>query len=78
MFWTTPIVYPLHGLPEVARVGVLLSPLSPFVVAYQQMFYDRRWPDGSVWTLATLYAVAALACGIRLFVSYEDRFAEQL
>jgi len=78
MFWTTPIVYQVSTLPEFARAGIMLSPLSPFVVAYQRMFYDRQWPDAWLWLLATLYAVAALSFGLRLFVAFEDRFAEQL
>jgi lipopolysaccharide transport system permease protein len=78
MFWTTPIVYSLRDLPDRARTLVLMSPLSPFVAAYQQIFYERHWPDPAVWMFAALYAVAALACGLRLFVSLEDRFAEQV
>jgi ABC-2 type transport system permease protein len=78
MFWTTPIVYAVRDLPALARTLVMLSPLSPFVVAYQQMFVERQWPDASVWLFAVVYAVVALACGLRLFVSLEDRFAEQV
>jgi ABC-2 type transport system permease protein len=78
MFWTTPIVYTVRDLPEMARMLVMLSPLSPFVVGYHQMFFERQWPEPSVWAFAILYAVAALACGLRLFVSFEDRFAEQV
>jgi ABC-2 type transport system permease protein len=78
MFWTTPIVYQVKTLPEFARAGVMLSPLSPFVVAYQRMFVERQWPDESTWILATLYAVAALSGGLWLFVACEDRFAEHL
>jgi ABC-type polysaccharide/polyol phosphate export permease len=78
MFWTTPIVYQVSSVPGVAKTGILLSPLSPFIVAYQQMFYYRQWPDASLWLLATLYAVTSLAFGLRLFVSFEDRFSEQV
>lgn len=78
MFWTTPIVYQVRDLPDFARTGLLLSPLSPFVLAYQQMFYYRAWPDPAVWAMAVIYAVAALTIGLRLFVAYEDRFAELL
>ena len=33
LFWTTPIVYELGRVPERLRLLILLSPLSPFVVA---------------------------------------------
>jgi ABC-type polysaccharide/polyol phosphate export permease len=78
LFWTTPIVYTIRDLPELVRTLVILSPLSPFVVAYHQIFYERHSPDPAVWFLAVLYAAAALSCGLRLFVSLEDRFAEQM
>lgn len=78
MFWTTPIVYQVQNLPVNVRAGILLSPLSPFITAYQQMFYYRQWPEASLWILASLYAVAALSCGLRMFMAFEDRFAEQL
>ncbi len=78
MFWTTPIVYQVRDLPPFARVGVLLSPVSPYITAYQQIFYYRQWPEPAVWILASLYAVAAFSCGLRLFLAFEDRFSEQL
>lgn len=78
MFWTTPIVYQMRDVPAAIQTGILLSPVSPYVLAYQQMFYHRQWPDLSVWIMAVLYAGAALAIGVRLFVAFEDRFAEQL
>lgn len=76
LFWATPIVYQVRELPELIRTLILLSPLSPFVMAYQQIFYYHQWPDPSVWVVAVLYAAAAAAVGLRLFVTYEDRFAE--
>ncbi len=78
MFWTTPIVYELSMVPERARLPILLSPMSPFVVAYQKMFYYREWPDPLVWFVATTYAVGALGLGAALFLAFQDRFAEQV
>ncbi len=78
MFWTTPIVYELSMVPERARLPILLSPMSPFIVAYQQMFYYREWPDPVVWFVATTYAVGALGLGAALFLAFQDRFAEQV
>ena len=39
MFWTTPIVYELRDVPERMQLLILMSPVSPFVVAYQQIFF---------------------------------------
>jgi ABC-2 type transport system permease protein len=78
MFWTTPILYELNQVPERLQLPVLLSPVSPFVVAYQQILYYRAWPDGTVWLLATVHAFGAFAIGGLLFLTYEHRFTEQL
>jgi ABC-type polysaccharide/polyol phosphate export permease len=78
MFWTTPIVYELSMVPERMRLPILLSPMSPFVVSYQTMFYYRQWPDVTVWLVALTYAGVALTLGVWLFLKYQERFAEQL
>lgn len=78
LFWTTPIVYELVQVPGRLRLLILLSPLSPFVTAYHQIFYYRAWPDALTWTIAVAYAGGALALGLWLIVRYEDRFAERV
>ncbi len=78
LFWTTPIVYELTQVPERLRLPILLSPLSPFVNAYHQIFYYRIWPDAQTWAIAVVYAGAAFAIGLWLIVRCEDRFAERI
>jgi ABC-type polysaccharide/polyol phosphate export permease len=78
MFWTTPIVYEFRHLPDAIKTFILLSPLSPFVIAYQQMFYYREWPDASVAGLAVVYAVSALLLGSYLFTRFQHEFAEEI
>jgi ABC-2 type transport system permease protein len=78
LFWTTPIVYELRQVPERLRLLLLLSPVSPFVVAYQQLFFYREWPDATVWLMATTHALGAFVVGALLFLSFEDAFTEQL
>jgi ABC-type polysaccharide/polyol phosphate export permease len=52
--------------------------MAPYVTAYHDIFYYRRWPDASVWTLAAGYAVLALAAGLWLMTRHEDRLTEQV
>ncbi len=78
LFWTTPIVYELRQVPERIQLLILLSPVSPFVVAYQQMFFYREWPDATVWLMASAHALGAFVVGTLLFLTFEDRFTEQL
>jgi lipopolysaccharide transport system permease protein len=78
MFWTTPIVYELRDVPERLQLLILMSPVSPFVVAYQQIFLYRSWPDATVWLVAVAHAFGAFMVGALLFFASEDRFTEQL
>jgi ABC-2 type transport system permease protein len=78
LFWMTPIVYELRQVPERFRLLFLLSPMSPFVVAYQQIFYYREWPDATVWLMAVALALGAFVIGALLFLAFEDGFTEQL
>jgi ABC-type polysaccharide/polyol phosphate export permease len=78
MFWTTPIVYELRQVPERLRLLILMSPMSPFVVAYQRLFYYRQWPEPTLWLVAGTYAAGAFIIGATLVLAFQDRFAEQL
>jgi ABC-2 type transport system permease protein len=78
LFWTTPIIYELRQVPERFRLLILLSPVSPFVVAYQQIFFYREWPEATVWLVAIVQAVGAFIVGSLLFLAFEDGFTEQL
>ena len=78
LFWTTPILYELRQVPERFRLLILLSPVSPFVVAYQQLFFYQEWPDATVWLVACAHALGAFTVGASLFLAFEDGFTEQL
>jgi len=79
LFWMTPIVYDARTLTsEPLRLMIQLSPVSPYVSAYQDIFYFQRWPDPAVWAAAIVYALVAAAIGLWLIVRHEDRFAEQV
>jgi lipopolysaccharide transport system permease protein len=78
LFWLTPIVYELARVPPKVRRVLVFSPLSPFIGAYQQIFYYRQWPDGLTWITAIGYTAIALAIGLSLIVRYEDSFAERI
>jgi ABC-2 type transport system permease protein len=78
LFWTTPIVYPLSQIPESLRSVLLASPMTPFIVAYQRIFYYGDWPDASVWLGATIYGIGMFLLGLWWIVSLDDRLGEQL
>jgi homopolymeric O-antigen transport system permease protein len=78
LFWTTPVLYSLAQVPERLQPLVLLSPAASYVVAYQQIFIDQSWPQATVWLVTTAYAFGAFVVGALLFLTFEDRFTEQL
>ena len=45
LFWMTPIVYDVQKVSDPLRRLILLTPMSPYVASYQEIFYYQRWPD---------------------------------
>jgi lipopolysaccharide transport system permease protein len=78
LFWTTPIVYEPTMIPARFQRLALLSPMAPFVRAYQDIFYYGVVPSGIVWTVTIVYAVGMFVCGLSVFLAYEDSFADHL
>ena len=78
LFWLTPVVYDLADVPARVRLPLLFTPVSPFVTAMHDMFYRQVWPDVWVWTAAVLWSLRVFRRGLTTFLSFEDRFAEQL
>jgi ABC-2 type transport system permease protein len=78
LFWLTPIIYQLDIENHPMRRWLRFSPLSPYVIAYHQIFYDRVWPQRSAWALAFVYAAVALVLGLRVMLKHEDRLSEQI
>ncbi len=77
LFWTTPILWSLEQqVPEKWQPLVLLSPMSPFVVAYQRILYRGTWPGAEVTAVAIVYALVALAIGTWFFLRSDRRFSE--
>jgi ABC-2 type transport system permease protein len=78
LFWTTPIVYPLSQATPWMQSMLMFSPMTPFVVAYQRIFYYGVVPEAHVWAGAVSYGLGVFLAGALWFVSIEDRIGEQL
>jgi ABC-type polysaccharide/polyol phosphate export permease len=78
LFWATPVVYETTQLPPRVRTLILLTPLSPYVTAYHDVFYYRRWPPVETWLLAVVYAVVAAVAGLWLMTRNEDQLTERI
>jgi lipopolysaccharide transport system permease protein len=78
LFWLTPIVYRFDQISPALSQVILLTPMSPYIVAYQKMFFYQQWPGPMVWVLAVGYAVGAIAAGSAMMLAHEDKFSEQI
>lgn len=78
LFWLTPVVYPLSQVDARFGAVVRFSPLSPFIVGYQEMFFYGRWPDASTWVTATSYASVALIAGAWTFLAVDEQLSERV
>jgi ABC-type polysaccharide/polyol phosphate export permease len=78
LFWLTPVVYGLVHVPDQLRLPILLSPMSSYVVAYQQILVSQQWPTFQVWLVAVAYAVVTFLVGTWLFMGLDERLPEQV
>jgi len=78
LFWMTPIVYSIEIVPAAIRPVLLVSPMSPFITAYHDLFYHVRWPEAVTWITAVGYAAGAVAVGLFVFTRLQDELGEQL
>lgn len=66
-YWITPIVYVPSMLPEKYRFIVSLNPLTPLVIAYQDILLHQRFPIwGSLMQLISV-SVAMLVLALYMF-----------
>lgn len=78
LFWLTPIVYETSQAPERIRRVLALMPMAPYVGAYHDLFYYRRWPAPETWAAAALYALLSLGLGLMLIARVQDRLTERV
>ena len=78
LFWLTPILYSFDQVSERLRVPLMFSPMAPFIVAYQKIFFYHQRPDVLTWLLAIAYAAAAFFAGMAVILRHEDKLSERV
>jgi lipopolysaccharide transport system permease protein len=78
LFFTTPVIYPPHIVPQPLRIVMDLNPLSPVVVAYRDLLVTGVMPQvgGLLWS-ASVGAVI-LAIGLVLLRRIGPELAERI
>ena len=78
-FFVTPIIYLIDKVESrPLRALLRMNPMTPFVVAYQDVFFFGRLPNLSDTILILAYATASLAVGFFVFDRLRDTLAEAI
>ena len=78
LFWMTPIIYPVTMAPATLQLFFKLSPPSAFAIAYQDVLFWGRVPEGLVLSTLLGWTAAALLGGLAVFRRYSPAFAEEV
>lgn len=78
-FFITPIIYLIDKVDSrVLRALLRINPMTPFVVAYQDVLFFGRLPNLADSLLMTAYALAFLTLGFTVFGRLRDVLAEAI
>ncbi|MGZ5432796.1 MAG: ABC transporter permease [Thermoanaerobaculia bacterium] len=78
-FFVTPIIYLIDNIQSRALRAILrVNPMTPFVVAYQDIFFFGRFPNLSDSVLIVAYAFGSVMMGFFVFERLRDTLAEAI
>lgn len=77
-FWFTPIVYPTSIVPDWASPYIMLNPMARLIVAYQDIFVNKSFPNwDSLWPVATC-ALVFCCLGFYLLKKHSGDMVDEL
>jgi len=78
LFFLTPVLYPVTALAALGpfRTIVKLSPMTPFILAYQDLLFRGRVPEPKLWLEMAAVALVAWALGASLFWRLKETLVE--
>lgn len=76
--YLTPILYTTDMVPEEFRTLFNLNPMTPVILAYQQILYHKQMPETGTLVHAGVVGVVILAIGILVFEKMQKKFVEEL
>jgi ABC-type polysaccharide/polyol phosphate export permease len=78
-FFVTPIIYLIDNIQSrPLRALLRMNPMTPFVVAYQDIFFFGRFPGVADTVLMIAYASVSLFMGFFVFDRLRDTLAEAI
>lgn len=76
--YLTPILYTADMVPDNIRAIFNLNPMTPIIIAYQQILYSKQLPDLGSLVQAAIIGLAVLAIGCFGFKKMQKKFVEEL
>lgn len=76
--YLSPVLWRVDAVPEQLRPLVFVNPLTPLMMAWQQILLDGRWPERTLLLAAGGWAIAGLILGALFFLSREREFAVRI
>src|SRR5687768_16933290 len=77
-FFLTPILYPITQAPEQFRSLLLLNPMTPFCIAYQNTLLYNTFPSWEISAGMISGGAVALLVGVFVFGVFRWSFAEEV
>lgn len=78
-FFITPIIYLIDNIQSrLLRAMLRVNPMTPFVVAYQDILFFGRWPNLSDVVLIVAYSTTSVMMGCFVFDRLRDTLAEAI
>jgi lipopolysaccharide transport system permease protein len=78
-FFITPIIYLIDRVDSrLLRALLRVNPMTPFVIAYQDVLFFGRLPSISDTVLMLLYATTSIVAGFSVFDRLRDTLAEAI
>ena len=78
LFYVTPVIYPVSMVPERFLKILYLNPMTPMVMAFQDILYYQRAPHLDTLIIVVAYALIALVAGYFVFQRLQRNFVEEL
>ena len=78
LFWMTPIVYRIGGVPEAVGRLIRWNPLVCFFDCFHALLYESRRPTVDDTVQATIWAVVSLTLGLLCYRRVAHRLVERL
>ena len=77
LFWMTPIVYPLHIVPEEAKVFLIMNPVTYLMQAWRDLFFYNMLNWHNIF-ISMITAAVVLLAGLLIFKKLERKLDEVL